>query len=85
MIPLVHGSCSFARIALANIQAGAHWISVGMKKSVTIQLKSGAAKVYRLDASELCGVVQEASKRRIDNREASVSCTAERSCCQHCT
>ena len=45
----------------------------------------GAAKVYRLDASELCGVVQEASKRRIDNREASVSCTAERSCCQHCT
>jgi hypothetical protein len=40
MIPLVHGSCSFARIALANIQAGAHWISVGMKKSVTIQLKS---------------------------------------------
>lgn len=45
----------------------------------------GAAKVYRLDASELCGVVQEASKRRIDNCEASVSCTAERSCCQHCT
>lgn len=26
-------------------------------------------RVYRLDASELCGVVQEASKRRIDNRE----------------
>ena len=30
MIPLVHGSCSFARIALANIQAGAHWISAAM-------------------------------------------------------
>eukprot|EP00435_Cladocopium_sp_Y103_P006210 s196_g2.t1 len=26
-------------------------------------------RVYRLDASELCGVVQEASKRRINNRE----------------
>ena len=29
-------------------------------------------KVYRLDASELCGVVQEASKRRINNREAAL-------------
>jgi len=26
-------------------------------------------RVYRLDPSELCGVLQEAAKRRINNRE----------------